>query len=51
MTVGAQASEQFDKLQSADNYSEAYFFPGLAVQAAEATASFRPADSSCRWRS
>ncbi len=40
VTVGQQASEQFDKLQAADNYSEAYFFHGLAVQAAEATANY-----------
>ncbi len=40
VTVGEPASEQFEKLQSADNYSEAYFFHGLAVQTAEATANF-----------
>ncbi len=40
VTVGEAASEKFDKLQRADNYSEAYFFHGLAVQAAEATANF-----------
>ncbi|MEO8393836.1 MAG: vitamin B12 dependent-methionine synthase activation domain-containing protein, partial [Chloroflexota bacterium] len=40
VTVGQQASEHFDKLQGADNYSEAYFFHGLAVQAAEATANY-----------
>jgi 5-methyltetrahydrofolate--homocysteine methyltransferase len=40
VTVGQEASEQFDKLQAADNYSEAYFFHGLAVQAAEATANY-----------
>ena len=40
VTVGHEASEQFDKLQGADNYSEAYFFHGLAVQAAEATANY-----------
>lgn len=40
VTVGEVASEAFDKLQSADNYSEAYFFHGLAVQAAEATANY-----------
>lgn len=38
VTVGAPASARFDELQGADNYSEAYFFHGLAVQAAEATA-------------
>ncbi len=40
VTVGQVASETFDRLQNADNYSEAYFFHGLAVQAAEATASY-----------
>lgn len=40
VTVGEVASEAFDKLQNADNYSEAYFFHGLAVQAAEATANY-----------
>ncbi len=40
VTVGAVASEHFDKLQSAHEYSEAYFFHGLAVQAAEATANY-----------
>ncbi|GAB4511925.1 MAG: methionine synthase [Anaerolineae bacterium] len=40
VTVGEVASEVFEKLQSADNYSEAYYFHGLAVQAAEATANY-----------
>jgi 5-methyltetrahydrofolate--homocysteine methyltransferase len=40
VTVGEIASEAFDKLQSTDQYSEAYFFHGLAVQAAEATANY-----------
>ncbi|MCU0499331.1 MAG: methionine synthase [Anaerolineae bacterium] len=40
VTVGEAASEHFDRLQAADNYSEAYFFHGLAVQAAEATANY-----------
>ncbi|MBZ0293245.1 MAG: methionine synthase [Anaerolineae bacterium] len=40
VTVGAAASEAFDRLQNADNYSEAYFFHGLAVQTAEATANY-----------
>ncbi len=40
VTVGEAATEHFDKLQAADNYSEAYFFHGLAVQAAEATANY-----------
>ncbi len=39
-TVGAVASEHFDALQAAHEYSEAYFFHGLAVQAAEATANY-----------
>ncbi|MBZ0304176.1 MAG: dihydropteroate synthase, partial [Anaerolineae bacterium] len=38
VTVGAEASQKFEELQQADNYSEAYYFHGLAVQAAEATA-------------
>ncbi len=40
VTVGEPATEAFDKLQGADNYSEAYYFHGLAVQAAEATANY-----------
>jgi 5-methyltetrahydrofolate--homocysteine methyltransferase len=40
VTVGEAATEHFDRLQEADNYSEAYFFHGLAVQAAEATANY-----------
>jgi 5-methyltetrahydrofolate--homocysteine methyltransferase len=40
VTVGEAASEKFEALQSADNYGEAYFFHGLAVQAAEATANY-----------
>jgi 5-methyltetrahydrofolate--homocysteine methyltransferase len=40
VTVGEQASVEFERLQSADNYSEAYFFHGLAVQTAEATANY-----------
>jgi 5-methyltetrahydrofolate--homocysteine methyltransferase len=40
VTVGEVATEHFDTLQNADNYSEAYFFHGLAVQAAEATANY-----------
>ncbi|MFN8374134.1 MAG: homocysteine S-methyltransferase family protein, partial [Anaerolineae bacterium] len=40
VTVGQGASEAFDKLQKADNYSEAYFYHGLAVQTAEATANY-----------
>ncbi len=40
VTVGEAANQAFEKLQGADNYSEAYFFHGLAVQTAEATANF-----------
>jgi 5-methyltetrahydrofolate--homocysteine methyltransferase len=40
VTVGEVASEAFEKLQGADQYSEAYFFHGLAVQTAEATANY-----------
>jgi 5-methyltetrahydrofolate--homocysteine methyltransferase len=43
VTVGEVATEFFEKLQKADNYSEAYFFHGLAVQAAEATANYMTA--------
>lgn len=38
VTVGAVATRTVDALQAADEYSEAWFFHGLAVQAAEATA-------------
>jgi 5-methyltetrahydrofolate--homocysteine methyltransferase len=40
VTVGQAASEKFDKLQAANDYSEAYFTHGLAVQTAEATAEY-----------
>jgi 5-methyltetrahydrofolate--homocysteine methyltransferase len=40
VTVGAQATEYFDRLQAANAYTEAYFFHGLAVQTAEATATY-----------
>ena len=40
VTVGHAATEEFDRMQAADQYSEAYFFHGLAVQAAEATANY-----------
>jgi 5-methyltetrahydrofolate--homocysteine methyltransferase len=40
VTVGAQATEKFDALQAANEYTEAYFFHGLAVQTAEATATY-----------
>ncbi|GAB1420941.1 methionine synthase [Anaerolineales bacterium] len=40
VTAGEAASEKFEVMQAADNYSEAYFFHGLAVQTAEATANY-----------
>ena len=40
VTVGSAAAEKFARLQEADNYGEAYFFHGLAVQSAEATANY-----------
>ncbi|MGQ9850831.1 MAG: methionine synthase [Aggregatilineaceae bacterium] len=40
VTVGAGATEHFDRLQAANEYTEAYFFHGLAVQTAEATATY-----------
>ena len=40
VTVGAQATETFDSLQQRNEYMEAYFFHGLAVQTAEATATY-----------
>ncbi len=40
VTAGKEATEAFNRLQEADNYSEAYFFHGLAVQTAEATANY-----------
>lgn len=40
VTVGLAATEKFDALQAAGDYSEAYFTHGLAVQAAEATAAY-----------
>jgi methylmalonyl-CoA mutase cobalamin-binding domain/chain len=40
VTVGSEATERFDKLQAANDYTEAYFTHGLAVQAAEATANY-----------
>ena len=40
VTVGAGATDEFERLQAANEYSEAYFFHGLAVQAAEATANY-----------
>jgi 5-methyltetrahydrofolate--homocysteine methyltransferase len=40
VTVGQRATEHFDGLQAASAYTEAYFFHGLAVQTAEATATY-----------
>jgi 5-methyltetrahydrofolate--homocysteine methyltransferase len=40
VTVGLEATEKFEKMQAANDYTEAYFFHGLAVQAAEATANY-----------
>jgi 5-methyltetrahydrofolate--homocysteine methyltransferase len=40
VTVGEEATQRFDQLQAAGNYSEAYYTHGLAVQTAEATAEY-----------
>jgi 5-methyltetrahydrofolate--homocysteine methyltransferase len=40
VTVGREATERIEKLQSADEYSEGYFLHGLAVQTAEAAAEY-----------
>jgi 5-methyltetrahydrofolate--homocysteine methyltransferase len=40
VTVGHEATERFERLQSANNYTEAYFTHGLGVQTAEATANY-----------
>ena len=40
VTVGQQATEKFDLMQADNNYSEAYYVHGFAVQMAEATADF-----------
>ncbi len=40
VTVGQSASERFERLQEAGDYSEAYFTHGLAVQMAEAAAEY-----------
>ena len=40
VTVGLEATERFDRLQAAGDYSEGYFMHGLAVQTAEATAEY-----------
>ncbi len=39
-TVGLEATERFDKLQSDGNFSEGYYTHGLAVQTAEAAADY-----------
>ena len=40
VTVGQAATEKFDALQAAGDYSEGYFTHGLSVQTAEATANY-----------
>ncbi len=40
VTVGQTATEIFDRLQEQEDYSDAYFRHGLAVQMAEATAEY-----------
>jgi 5-methyltetrahydrofolate--homocysteine methyltransferase len=40
VTVGQQATERFDRLEAAGEYSEMYFLHGLSVQTAEATAEY-----------
>ncbi len=40
VTVGLEATEKFEKMQAANDYTEAYFLHGLAVQTAEATANY-----------
>ncbi len=40
VTVGHEATERFERLQEANNYTEAYFTHGLGVQTAEATANY-----------
>jgi 5-methyltetrahydrofolate--homocysteine methyltransferase len=40
VTVGQEATERFDALQAAGDYSEMYYLHGLAVQTAEATAQY-----------
>lgn len=40
VTVGGFATQRFDSLQESGDYSEAYYFHGLAVQTAEATAEY-----------
>ncbi|MBN1267282.1 MAG: methionine synthase [Anaerolineales bacterium] len=40
VTVGQEATNRFDSLQDADEYSDAYYAHGLAVQTAEAAAEY-----------
>lgn len=40
VTIGEIATQIFETMQTADQYTEAYFFHGLAVQTAEATANY-----------
>jgi 5-methyltetrahydrofolate--homocysteine methyltransferase len=40
VTVGLEATERFERMQAASDYTEGYFEHGLAVQAAEATADY-----------
>jgi 5-methyltetrahydrofolate--homocysteine methyltransferase len=40
VTVGLEATEKIDRLQTEGNYSEGYYLHGLAVQTAEATAEY-----------
>jgi len=40
VTVGKEATERFEALDAAAEYSEGFFFHGLAVQLAEATADY-----------
>jgi 5-methyltetrahydrofolate--homocysteine methyltransferase len=40
VTVGEEATRRFERLQTAGDYSEAYYTHGLAVQTAEATAEY-----------
>src|SRR5690606_34728393 len=40
VTVGQEASDRFEALQAANDYTEGYFLHGLAVQTAEAAAEY-----------
>jgi len=40
VTVGEEASRQFERLQAADRYSDAYYLHGFAVEAAEGVAEY-----------